>query len=118
MRKKVYGKQLSRGRKSRTALRKSLIRAMVLDGKIKTTRAKAKVIQPELERIMTLVSQNNLSARRAVLAKLGNDSKVTAKIWADYLEFAKARKSGFVKSTLLPRRKGDNAELAILEWLK
>jgi large subunit ribosomal protein L17 len=118
MRKKVFGKQLSRGRVSRTALKKSLIRAIVLSGKIKTTKAKVQVVRPELDKIMGLVAANTLQSKKAVLALLGNDKETVKKLWADYGTLAGSRSSGFTKATLLPRRKGDNAQIATLEWVQ
>lgn len=116
MRKKIYGKQLSRGRNARKALFRSLIRAMVLSGKINTTKAKAKAVQPDIDKLMNIVASGSLAAKRAVLAKVANDKELSKKLFQDYGELAKLRKSGFTKIILLPRRKGDNAELARMEW--
>jgi large subunit ribosomal protein L17 len=117
MRKKVFGRQLSRNRKSRTALLRSLIKALIVNGKITTTKAKAKFIQAQADKIVTLASKNNLSVRRSVLAFLGNDRKVTDFLFFKLVPVFKDRKSGFTRLILLPRRKGDNAEMATIEWI-
>jgi large subunit ribosomal protein L17 len=57
MRKMVFGRQLSRGRKSREALFRSLSQQMVVGGKVTTTKAKAKAVQGDLERLVTLAKQ-------------------------------------------------------------
>jgi len=118
MRNKIYGKQLSRGRGSRKALFRSLIWALVEHGKIKTTKAKAKAIQPDVDKIMKLVKQDSVSARRRTLKKLANNRQITKKLFSDYKALAKSRNSGFTRVISLPSRKGDNAELAILEWVE
>jgi large subunit ribosomal protein L17 len=117
MRKKVFGRQLSRNRKSRTALLRSLIKALIVNGKITTTKAKAKFIQAQADKIVTLASKNNLSVRRSVLAFLGNDRKSTDFLFLKLVPVFKDRKSGFTRLILLPRRKGDNAEMATIEWI-
>ena len=118
MRNKIYGRQLSRERGSRKALFRSLIRGLVLSEKIVTTKAKAKAVQPELDRIMNLVGKGDLASKRAIVARLGNDKEI-AKILSDkYQRLAVSRKSGFSKITKLPTRRGDNAETVVLELVK
>lgn len=117
MRKKTAGKQLSRDRGSREALFRSLSRAFILNGSIVTTRAKAKAVQPELEKLVTLTSRGDLSARRAVLARLANDRKTTDLLFEKYKTLDGNRKSGFTRLTNMPTRRGDNAQMARLEWV-
>lgn len=117
MRKKIFGRQLSRSRKGRTALIRSLIKALVINGKIMTTKAKAKTIQGQVDKLVTLAKKDTLSARRKVLAYLANDRKVTDFFFIKLVPVFKNRGSGFTRITLLPRRRGDNAEMAILEWV-
>jgi len=118
MRKKIFGKQLGRNRNSRKALFRSLIRALVLNGKIKTTKTKAKAIDKEIAKIMNLMAKESLASRRQVIARLGNDKETVKKLFSDYLPLAKNRKSGFVRKTNLLPRKGDNAPMVLVEWLK
>ncbi len=117
MRKKVFGRHLSREYGSRQALFRSQIRALVLYGKIKTTTAKAKSLETSIEKIMRKVSNGSLTSRRAVLAELGNDKQTVAELFGKYAALAKAKSSGFVKITSLPNRKGDNARMSLLEWV-
>lgn len=118
MRKMVFGRQLSRGRKSRTALFRSLIRALALSGKIVTTRAKAKAVVPQIDKLITTAKKNSLSARRKALAKLGNDRKTVDLIFLKITPAFKDRTSGFTRIILLPRRIGDMAEMVRLEWVE
>ncbi len=117
MRKKVFGRKLSRDRGSRNALRRSLIRALVEHGKITTTLAKAKAVQPDVEKIMTAVRENTVAARRRVLARLGNDVKTTNKLFKEYLTVTDKRNSGYTRIVKLPARKGDLANMSILSFV-
>ncbi len=117
MLKKVFGRKLSRGGGARKALFRALIRALVISGKITTTKAKAKAIQGEIDRVMTLLKKEDLAARRRLLAILGNDRATLESLAAKYLAATKDRKSGFTRIIALPNRKGDQAKMAILEFV-
>lgn len=116
MRKMVFGRKLSRGKKSREALIRSLITALVKSGKIVTTKAKAKAIQAQVDKFVTLVKKGTLASRRQAVAFLANDRKTVdffvSKVVAQFGE----RKSGFTRLIRLPNRVGDMAEMARLEW--
>ena len=116
MRKKVFGKQLSRGRKSREALFRSLTKALIDSGKIVTTKAKAKAIQRDLDKLIILAKKDSISARRKISAWLGNNRKYVKKVSSEIMPLFKDRKSGFTRIILLPPRRGDNAEMARIEW--
>ncbi|KKT67147.1 MAG: 50S ribosomal protein L17 [Candidatus Woesebacteria bacterium GW2011_GWA2_44_33] len=116
MRKMVFGRHLSRSRKSRIALFRSLIRALTISGKIVTTRAKAKAIIPQIDKIVTAAKKNSLSARRRVLASLGNDRSTTDLIFLKVVPALPNRTSGFTRMVLLPARRGDKAQMVRLEW--
>jgi len=117
MRNKVFGRQLSRSRKGRRALIRSLIKALIANGKITTTKAKVKFIQGQVDKLVTLGKKGTVPARRDVLAFLGNDRKTTDFFFMKQIPVFKDRTSGFTRIVLLPRRRGDNAEMATLEWM-
>ena len=91
---------------------------MVREGSVITTLAKAKALRPELERVMGIVAKDSLTARKRVIARLGNDKETTEKLFNQYLELAKSRKSGFTRVIAVPLRAGDNAKMARIEWVK
>ncbi len=117
MLKKVYGAKLSRGGGARKALFRSLIRAMVQSGKITTTKAKAKAIQGQVDRVMTLLKKDELSTRRRLLAMLGNDKETLVSLIEKYQVTTKDRKSGFTRIISLPQRRGDMAKIATIEFV-
>lgn len=116
MRKMVFGRKFSRGRKGRIALFRSLARAMILNGKIVTTKAKAKAIQKDLDKYITQAIKNSLTTRRKVLAEMGNDREAVDVLFMKVAPAFSQRKGGFSKITLLPRRKGDASQMVRLEW--
>ena len=116
MNKKVFGRKLSRSRPAREALFATLIKSMILNGKMETTMAKAKAIQGDLEHMITLAKKADLSSRRRALAYLDNQRGVTDILFQQVGSFFKNRTSGFTRITSLPARRGDNAKMARIEW--
>lgn len=117
MRKMVFGKKLSRGKKGREALLRSLVRAIVVSGKVVTTKAKAKAIVGQVDKLLTLAKKKTLDSRRRVLAYLGNDRKTAERMVNVLGPSFSGRNSGYTRVVLLAPRKGDNAQMARLEWV-
>lgn len=118
MKKRVFGRQLSRERDTRRALFRSLIRALVKHGKIKTTKAKAKAIQADVDKLINLAKKETVFAKRRVFAVLGNDKETTKKILREITPSFSDRSGGYTKIIPLPARRGDAAEMVRFEWVK
>ena len=118
MRKKIFGKKLSRDVSARRGLFIALTKALVEHGKVKTTKAKSKAFQAEIDKLISLAKENTLSARRKVYAMLGNDRRTSDKISKEVVPFFTDKKSGFTRIINLPQRKGDNAPIVYFEWSK
>lgn len=105
--------KLGRDCKHRAALRYNLIRSVVLHKKIDTTLAKAKCVQPILEKLITKAKTNDLATRRYLLAFFRNDEVVVKRIFeiADQL---KNVNGGYSKVIKLGQRNGDSAHIARL----
>ncbi len=63
MRKNVFGRKLKRDKNERKALFKSLMSALVLNERIKTSEAKAKAIRPEIEKLVTKAKKGGNAAK-------------------------------------------------------
>jgi large subunit ribosomal protein L17 len=118
MKKRVYGRKLSRERDTRRALFRALIKALVKYDKIVTTKAKAKAIQGDIDRLVNLAKDDSIQKQRRLFASLGND-KETAKAFKERIAPSfKERKGGYTRIINLPRRRGDAAEIVRMEWVK
>ncbi|MEK7188277.1 MAG: 50S ribosomal protein L17 [Patescibacteria group bacterium] len=117
MRKRVFGRQLSRERGSRNSLFRGLIANLLSKRSIITTKAKAKAIQAGVDKLITLAKKGTLSARRLVLGRLGNNRVATDTLFNSFLLLAKGRNSGFTRIVNLPRRLGDNSEIVRIEFV-
>jgi large subunit ribosomal protein L17 len=113
--KKVFGRKLSRNRPAREALFAALTRAMILSGKIVTTKAKAKAVQRDIEKAVTLAKKGTLSARRQAFATLDNAKDATDKLF-NVVAVSFKRTSGYTRIINLGPRKGDNATMVRIEW--
>lgn len=118
MKKKVFGRKLSRERASRQALFLSLSESLVLNGKIITTKAKAKSIIPLVDKLVTLAKNDTLASKRQVLKKLRGNKEVATILWTSYAPVFKDRSGGFTRIVALPNRTGDMAEMVRMEFVE
>lgn len=70
---------LSRTRSQRTSLLRGLAVSLIRDGQIKTTKAKAKELQPRIERLITIAKNDTVATRRTVATRLGEPADTTIK---------------------------------------
>lgn len=75
MRHRIYGRHLNRTPAHRRAMLRNLAAGLFEHGQIETTLAKAKAVQPFVEKIITIAKQGTLSARRQIEARI-NDRKI------------------------------------------
>lgn len=118
MKKKVFGRKLSRDTGSRRALFRALVRAFVLTGAIVTTKAKAKAVSYDIEKIVTKVKRGTLSDVRSVNAALANDREVLSKLTTDVKAAFEGLRGGYTRIISLPVRRGDAAQMAKLTWTR
>jgi large subunit ribosomal protein L17 len=116
--KKVFGRKFSRSKPAREALFSGLMRNIILGDKIVTTKAKAKAIQGNLDKLVTMAKKNTLSSRRQILSNLDNAKDATSALFKKVEDLFADRKSGFTRIINLKARKGDNAQIVRLEWVK
>jgi large subunit ribosomal protein L17 len=82
--------------------------------KIRTTLAKAKALRPFAERLVTLSKRETLHARRLVLRHI-KDPKVVGKLFDSLSARYAQRPGGYTRIIKLGPRRGDHAEMAIVE---
>lgn len=123
MRHQIKGYRLNRNVGHRTSMRKTMIKQLFDYEKITTTMAKAKAIQPDAEKLITLAKNSQkgteiekVNARRLAASQLNNASGDTIKkLFDDIAPRYTNRKGGYTRMLKLGPRLGDNAEMVILE---
>ncbi|MCK4968469.1 MAG: 50S ribosomal protein L17 [Candidatus Aenigmarchaeota archaeon] len=113
MRHHKAGKKLGRLTGPRRALIKSLATSLIIYEKIKTTKAKAKVIRSVVEKLITLGRKNTVTVRRRLLTALPVNAvkKVLEILGPKYA----SRPGGYTRIIKLGPRQGDGAELVQIE---
>ena len=118
MKKKISGRKFSRNAKARRAMYNALVRALVLNGKITTTKAKSKEAQIKIDKLITLTKQGTIAARRRVTSELSNDEQTTKLLFDKITPMFTGITSGYTKSTPLNPRNGDRAQMVNFQWSK
>lgn len=108
--------KLSRKSGPRKALFRSQVTALLKSGRIKTTAAKAKAIQPTVERMITLSKRGDLHARRRALAYL-YDETVVKELFDKIGPKCEVREGGYTRIIPLGPRRGDSAPMVIIELI-
>jgi large subunit ribosomal protein L17 len=83
-------------------------------GRIRTTHAKAKTVQPIAERMITLAKRGDLHSRRQVLQVI-RDRDIVHHLFADIGPAFSERNGGYTRVLKLGARKGDAAPMALIE---
>lgn len=115
MRHNKKGRKLGTDWSHTKAMKRSLVKALFLNDRIKTVESRAKEIRPDVDKIITWAKKGDLHSRRLAIAKLGDKElvreafeKAAQGMWAD-------RNGGYTRIMKLGPRKGDNAEVVIME---
>lgn len=105
---------LGRPADQRKSLLRGLTTQLIRSGRITTTKARAKALRQEAERMITLAKDGGLSARRRVLGYM-YDKDLVHKLFERAAERYANRNGGYTRIIRTVRRRGDNAEMAIIE---
>ena len=116
MRHRNAGWKLGRNTSHRRALLRNLVTALVERERITTTVAKAKAMRPLAEKMITLGKAETLHARRQAAAYLETPASVK-KVFDTLSTRFSGRTGGYLRITRLGFRKGDGAEMAMVEWV-
>jgi large subunit ribosomal protein L17 len=118
MRHRVGYRKLGRITPHRTALLRNLATALFERERIRTTLMKAKELRPFAEKLITLAKRDDdrLHARRLVLRDI-QDQTVVRKLFDNLGARFATRPGGYTRILRLGPRKGDGAEMAIVELL-
>lgn len=114
MRHRKKGRQLSRTRSHRKATLRNLATSLFQHGRIETTTAKAKELRPFAERLITLARRGDVHSRRLAATKI-SDREVLGKLFDDIAPRYAERPGGYTRVLKLGNRKGDAAEMSLIE---
>lgn len=123
MRHRVSGKKLGRNSGQRKALKLHLTESLLQHERIKTTKAKADFVRADVERLITIAKRGlnhddpnrAVHARRIVASRLNNNRTLVGKVFDKLAARYESRAGGYTRVLKLGPRKGDNAELVLLE---
>ena len=116
MRHGLANKRLNRTSEHRKALLKNMLNSLIKYEQIKTTLPKAKVLKPQAEKIITLGKKDSLQNTKTLISKL-QDAKSTNKVKKTLSKRYANRKGGYTRIIKAGFRYGDNAPLAIIEFV-
>ncbi|PSB01155.1 50S ribosomal protein L17 [Merismopedia glauca] len=106
--------KLSKPADQRKALLRSLATEVIRHGRITTTKIRAKAVQPEVDKMVSLAKDGSLAARRQAMGYVYDKNLIHAlfeQVQGRYGD----RQGGYTRILRTVRRHGDNAEMAILE---
>ncbi|MBK3332363.1 50S ribosomal protein L17 [Persephonella atlantica] len=119
MRHRVKTKSFHRKKEHREAMFVNLAVSLIEHGRIETTLPKAKALRPFVEKLVTLAKKETIAARRLLNARLRNNRKAATKLFKDIAPLFKEVNGGYTRIYKLDkRRKGDDAQMAIIEFVK
>ncbi|MDR1618290.1 MAG: 50S ribosomal protein L17 [Treponema sp.] len=98
----------------RKALHRSMVTSLFRHGRIRTTKAKALEIRRSAEKLITRAKLDSVHNRRIVSGRLF-DEGIVAKLFTDIAKRMKDRAGGYTRILKLGERRGDAAEVVILE---
>jgi len=114
MRHRVKGRKLGRTAEHRKAMLSNLVTSLIAVESLTTTVAKAKEARGLAERMISFAKNGDLASRRRVLRTV-RDKSVARKLFEVIAPRYKDRQGGYTRIVRLGPRKGDGAELAVLE---
>jgi large subunit ribosomal protein L17 len=136
MRHRVHGRKLGRDTAHRNALRRNMIADLLCYEQVLTTEAKARMLRPAAERVITLAKRaldkgsdhpaGVVHARRLAAARVArfriyededgtkSDVDVIKKLFDDIAPRYSDRQGGYTRMVKVGKRPGDNADMAVL----
>ena len=125
MRHQIAGIKLGRSKDERIGLRRTMVNQLLDHERIQTTQAKALYIRGETEKLITLArrsskatAEQKVTARRLVAAHLGNNAAIVKKLFDEIAPRFENRNGGYTRISKLGPRKGDSADMVLIELIE
>ncbi|WP_320663752.1 50S ribosomal protein L17 [Prochlorococcus sp. MIT 1223] len=114
MRHQLRVPKLGRPADQRKAMLRGLTTQLIREGRVTTTKARAKAIRDEAEKMISLAKEGTLSARRQAIGYI-YDKQLVHALFDKAQDRYGNRKGGYTRIVRTVPRRGDNAEMAIIE---
>ena len=109
-------RKLGRTSDHRTAMLRAMVTYLLENGKIETTVTRAKEVRAMTEKYITLAKTNTLASKRQAWAFITKED-VVAKLYNEIAPKYMERNGGYCRITKTGPRRGDAAEMAIIELI-
>ena len=109
-------RKLGRASDHRDAMLRNMVTSLLENGKMNTTVTRAKEVRAMAEKMITLAKENNLHNYRQAMAYVTKED-VVKKVFDELAPKYAERNGGYVRITRIGPRRGDGAEMAIIELL-
>ncbi len=106
--------QLGRPADQRKAMLRGLTTQLIREGRVTTTRARARALRDQAERMITLAKEGSLASRRRAIGYI-YDKKLVHALFDKAQERYGDRKGGYTRIFRTVPRRGDNAQMSIIE---
>ena len=116
MRHRKVGRQLRRTSEQKLALMRNLATSLIESESIETTEAKAKELRPFIEKLITKARAGTLHARRLAIRHI-HKREAADKLFQELGPRFAARPGGYTRILKTSHRKGDGAEMAIIQFV-
>ena len=110
------GPRLGKSPSHQRKILSNLAASLIVEERLTTTTAKAKMLRPYVEKIVTKARRGDLHARRNVLAKIQNTEVVT-KLFDEIGPRYQDRDGGYTRIIKVGPRRGDGTEMALIEFV-
>jgi large subunit ribosomal protein L17 len=112
----MSGRKFNRTKEHRKAMFKNLAQALIKNEQIKTTLPKAKDLRPVVEKLITLAKRGGLHSHRQAISQL-QDKDLVKKLMSQLGTRFLTRAGGYTRIVKAGFRYGDNAPMAIIEFV-
>ncbi|EIE89565.1 hypothetical protein G6F46_000920 [Rhizopus delemar] len=110
-------RRLNRSSGHRNALLRNLVSSLVEHGRIETTVAKAKTIQPIADAMITLGKKGDVEAKKQALSYLNSRDVTIPRLFNELAPRFFNRQGGYTRIQRIGKRYGDNAPMAVIEYI-
>ncbi|MCX6905908.1 MAG: 50S ribosomal protein L17 [Verrucomicrobia bacterium] len=110
--------KLGRTGQHRNMMLANLVCSLIMENRVTTTVAKAKAARSVAEKLVTMAKTGSLQARRLCTARLLQQKDPVKRLFREIAPLFQERRGGFTRIIRVKQRRGDAAELAILEWVE